>query len=301
MWLTIFLILLIVLSFITLVILVGRKFPQLANLDVDQLPQEKQARTKRQLITRRMEQETQKWQRNWGERLRPFARWWGKAQLRFRVYVGRVERLWYHETAKKQKAGSSLSLSDDSQEQAFAKLIQDGEHEAAQGNFEQAEQIFISAIKSNPHSAAAYRGLADTYFGKGSLAEAKETYQFLLQMNQGDDNVLAKLGEIAEEEGDTEKAIEYYQGAIVLNDSLSPRFYHLAELLLKVKQPITAREAIVSALELEPKNPKYLDLLIETAILCNDRLLAESGYSELRLVNPENQKLEYFKSKIGQM
>jgi predicted Zn-dependent protease len=71
--------------------------------------------------------------------------------------------------------------------------------------------------------------------------------------------------------------------------------------LLRVDQPETAREALLSALQLEPKNPKYLDLLIEVAILCNDSGLAITAYNELRLVNPENQKLDYFKGKISQM
>ncbi len=300
MWLTIFLITIMVLCLVCLVIIVARKFPQLANLDVDHLPQEKQARTKRQLLARRMEQGTAHWQASWQERAKPLTRWWGQAQLRFRIYVGKVERLWYHETAKKQTATTSPTTVEN-KEQSLARLIQDGEHHLAQGRHDQAEQLFIAAIKANPHSAPAYRGLADTYFGKGAMAEAKETYAFLLQLNPNDDNVLVKLAQIAELESDFESAIGYYQSAIILNDSLSPRFYNLAELLLKVRQPQTAREAILSAVQLEPKSPKYLDLLIETAILCNDQSLAESAYNELRLVNPENQKLDYFKGKIGQL
>jgi large subunit ribosomal protein L6 len=49
------------------------------------------------------------------------------------------------------------------------------------------------------------------------------------------------------------------------------------------------------------KNPKYLDLLIEVAILLNDKKMAMDAYNELRLVNPENQKLDSFKSRIGEL
>jgi tetratricopeptide (TPR) repeat protein len=113
--------------------------------------------------------------------------------------------------------------------------------------------------------------------------------------------VLVKLAEIAETQGNLEEAIAYYQQAVVINDLLSPRFYHLAELLLKVNQPDIAREAIESALDLEPKNPKYLDLLIEIAILLSDKKMALDTYNELRLVNPENQKLDSFKSRINEL
>ena len=82
---------------------------------------------------------------------------------------------------------------------------------------------------------------------------------------------------------------------------MSPRFYRLAELLLQVKEPQTAREAILSAVALEPKNPKYLDLLIETAILAGDKNLALESFQELRLVNPDNQKLIQFKERIEKL
>jgi hypothetical protein len=107
--------------------------------------------------------------------------------------------------------------------------------------------------------------------------------------------------QMLEREGNSAEAIACYQQAVVINDNLSPRFYHLAELLLKEKQPETALEAIESALDLEPKNPKYLDLLIEVAILLNDKKMAMDAYNELRLVNPENQKLDSFKSRIGEL
>jgi hypothetical protein len=68
--------------------------------------------------------------------------------------------------------------------------------------------------------------------------------------------------------------------------------------LLKVGQADVAKESILQAVELEPQNPKYLDLLIEIAIICGNKDLALKGYGELRLVNPENQKLSSFKDRI---
>ena len=112
---------------------------------------------------------------------------------------------------------------------------------------------------------------------------------------------MVKLADMAEKKGDLDKAIDFYQQAVVLNDSLSPRFYHLAELLLRVKEPQVAKEAILQAVELEPKNPKYLDLLIEIVILCGDKDLAAEAYNELRLVNPDNQKLADFQDRISRM
>ncbi len=281
--------------------IIARHFPQLSNLDVQGLPEEQAARKKREIIGKRVDEQARNFQTVLGKRLQPLATPWRKIQLRFRVYVGKMERLWHHEEAVKKAANPPEPLNNVDKEQKLGELIQEGVNSLNHEHYEQAEESFIAAIKIDQNSTAAYRGLADTYFAKENFTEAKETYRFLLQMEPDNDSVLAKLGEIAEQQGNTQEAIECYQQAVIINDLLSPRFYHLAELLLKVKEPGAALEAIQSALELEPKNPKYLDLLIEVAILLNDKKLASEVYKELRLVNPENQKLESFKIRIEEL
>ena len=73
----------------------------------------------------------------------------------------------------------------------------------------------------------------------------------------------------------------------------------MVDLLVKIGQPEAAREAALGAIELEPQNPKYLDLLAEVAILCRDKALAERAYNDLRLVNPENNKLADLRERIN--
>ncbi len=299
--LAIFLTVIFVVALLGIGYIIARRFPQLSNLDVQGLPEEQAARKKREIIGKRVDEQTRNFQSVLSKRLQPLATPWRKLQLRFRVYVGKMERLWHHEEAIKKAANPPEQLNDADKEQKLLQLIQEGNNSLNHEHYEQAEESFIAAIKINQNSAAAYRGLADTYFAKENYTEAKETYRFLLQLEPDNDSVLAKLGEIAEQQGNTEEAIECYQQAVVLNDLLSPRFYHLAELLIKVKEPAAALEALRSAIELEPKNPKYLDLLIEVAILLGDKKLASEVYSELRLVNPENQKLDSFKSRIEEL
>lgn len=283
-----------------IVFIVARKFPQLVNLDVTNLPAEKEARKKGEMIAKRIESEGRLIKEAWSKRLEPLRKWWRRLQLNFRIYVGRVEKLWYHEEAVK-KAKESVQPEAKEQIQKFNALIQEAEQSLKEQNYDKAEELYIAAIKIDSKSAVAYRGLGDTYLAKGSLEEARQTYRFLLQLEPDDDSVIVKLAEVAESQGDLEEAITYYQQAVVINDSFSPRFYHLAELLIKIKQPETAKEAIIQAIELEPKNPKYLDLLIELAIICGDKSLALNGYNKLRLANPDNQKLEGFKERISRL
>lgn len=280
---------------ITLVIVV-RKFPQVANVDVDNLPKEKEARKKKEIMDRRIKVERGALMTKFGILFHPVEKMWRQFQLKFRVYVGVVERVKHREDrrAKKQKDEPAPA----EQENKVQTLLNDAQMYVQQGDFDKAEGVYIAAIKIDARSYEAYRGLADTYLAKGSLDEALETYEFLIQIHPKDDFIMAKISEVAEQKGDIEKAIEFLQQAVVLNDALSPRYHHLAELLVKYGQNDAAKEAIVAAVELEPKNPKYLDLLIEIGILCGDKDLAAQGFAELRLVNPKNQKLQVFSDRI---
>ena len=280
--------------------LVIRKFPQLANLDLHNLPEEKIYQKKREIINKRIAKSSSLLKEKFSKLLIPIGKIWGKLQLQFRIYVGKIEKLLHHEQVLKIKQKNKVVNRKES-EQKIGQLILEGEQQLKDGSYEKAEEIFISAIKIDPKSAVAYRGLGDTYLAKNSMEEARQTYKFLIKMEPDDDSVLVKLAEIAESQGGLEEAIEYYQQAVLVNDSFSPRFYHLAELLVKVGQPQVAKESILQAVELEPQNPKYLDLLIEIAIICGNKDLALKGYGELRLVNPQNQKLSGFKDRIYRM
>ena len=281
-------------------VLTIQKFPQLANLDLDTLPLEKELQKKREMISRRVASERQHLLNRFFLHTKPVRKIWGLLQLRFRIYVGKIERLLHHE--QKSKVSEPVTQpSSESTENKLALLIKDGTHNLEEGDFDKAEQMFIAAIKIDPKCAAAYRGLADTYLAGGNLSEAEETYEFLLQLSPNDDAAMVKISEMLEKKGDLEEAINYLQQAVVLNDSLSSRYYHLTELLIKVGQPDVAKESIIQAVELEPKNPKYLDLMTETGILCSDKVLAERGFQELRLVNPENNKLESFQARINDL
>ncbi len=279
-----------------------RKFPQLSILDVDNLPEEKEARKKREIIGKRVEEKGRKIKSAWSARSAPLKRMWGRAQLRFRIYVGKIERLWHHEQSRRRAAApAGEAAAPEEQERKINNFIVEAEQSLKSGRLDDAEALYISVIKMDKKCVPAYRGLGDVYLAQGKLDEARQTFRFLLRLAPDDDGTMMKLGEIAERQGDLEEAIGYYQNAILANDAFSPRYYHLAGLLLKVRQPAVAKEAILQAVELEPKNPKYLDLLIEIAIICGDRGLAEKGYEELRMVNADNQKLESFKDRINKI
>jgi len=296
----IFFISLITVALVVIAVIVVRKFPVVASLDLEHLAEEQEIKKKRAILDNRLSEKSKMAQKEFRERMTPIRKIWGLLQLKFRIYVGKIEKLLHYEDLVKNRQ-KSRELSTSEREKQIGDLLSQGESMFHEGNYDKAEEFFIAAIKYDKKLVPAYRGLADTYMAKAAKEEAMQTYDFLSRLTPNDDALLVKLSELNEEGDKINEAIHYLEKAISINDSLSPRFYHLAELLQKVGQPEVAMEAIAQAVELEPRNPKYLDLLIEIAIICNNRPVAEKGFDELRLVNPENQKLAEFKERIDKI
>jgi tetratricopeptide (TPR) repeat protein len=291
---------LILFSLAVIIVIVIRKFPQLSLLDVENIPEVKQLRHKDQLLKKKAEKEFEKTRETWKKRVRPVLQWLKRVQLSFRKYVGKIER----EVTRRKSA--TVSVREDAtlpaaEQNAVRTLLQKAGQSLEKGENDQAEEEYIAVIKIDEMSREAYKGLAEVYINKRQLVEAEETLKFLLQLGDADDQVYTKLGNLAEKKGEVDKAIEYYQQAVLLNDQISTRFVKLAELLKSINQNQTALEAITQALDLEPNNPKYLDILAELAILVHDKKLAESTWGKLRMVNSENQKLEVLRERIDKI
>ncbi len=290
----------ILISLVIIAYLILPKIPSLANLDVNNLPEELEQKKKKELVIKRLEGKGRELGRRITDNLYFLKNAWFFLQNRFRILVHKIEKLWrYEESVRSKEKDKEMTQAE--KDGKLNSLIKEAENFFAVQNYDKAEEFFIAALRLDPKSPTIYRGLADTYLAKKSYNEAVETYEFLLTLNKNDDNVLMKLGEIKEMQNKLDEAIGYYQQAAVIGDSLSPRFFHLAELLLRINQSEVAKEAIKEACSLEPKNPKYLDLLIETAIICDDKLLAEKSWEELRMVNPENNKLSDFRERIDKL
>jgi len=295
-----FFLLVILLALGVICFVIFKKFPQIVNLDLENLSEEKTTQKKREIIANRMDERGREIKEGWKKRMIPLMRVWGKVQLKFRIYVGKIERLFRHEQTIKDKEEQKV-LTTTEKEKKLDELLRTADDSFKTEAYDKAEELYISVIKMDSKMTTAYRGLAETYLVKGDTEEAMQTFGFLSQLTPNDDNLFMRLGEVYEEQGNLEKAIQCYQQASMINSSISSRFYHLAELLLRVKQAEMSLSAIKQAVDLEPKNPRYLDLLIESAIICDEKGMARAGYENLRLVNPENHKLEEYKERLGKM
>lgn len=287
-------------SLATILAVIIRKFPQLSLLDVENVPLVKEGRKKVEFLKKRVEalaSETRKERRaEW----QPAFAQLKQVQLAFRQYVGKVERM-----VAREKMRVERRMTRGKAGQAPVEDVRSALQEAAfaydQNDWETAEKKFLGCIRMDPKNKEAYVGLGDVYRKQGQGSEAKETYAFVAQLDQNDDAVRVKLAELAEEAGDVPSAIAYYEEAVILNDNLSPRFAKLAELLTGIGEHATALEAVQQAVDLEPQNPKYLDMMVEISILSGRKDAAETAFEALRMANPENQKLAAFRDRIDKL
>jgi tetratricopeptide (TPR) repeat protein len=282
-------------SFGTAGVILVRKFPQLSLLDVESLPEVKEEKKKDEFLKQRVEKEAIQAKKERGVRWQPLWQLLKRIQIRFRRYVGAVER---SVRADMQSFRPVSPEKIEERHEQLRTLLSAATFAFEQGDFDTAEKKFLSAIRLDAKSKEAYRGLGDIYAKQGQMNEAIETYLFVHHIDPDDDHVLVRLAELSEAAGKLNDAVGYYEQALLLNDNISVRFARLGELLLSMDQPEPALEAIEQALDLEPENPKYLDMLVETSIIVGNKDLAEEGYQRLRMVNPENQKLAVLKDRI---
>ena len=127
-----------------------------------------------------------------------------------------------------------------------------------------AEKIFIDIISHNPRSVDAYEKLGNMYLAKGDFDQAHETLQFALRLSPNNASV----------------------------------FVSLAEIELQLEKPKSALVYLQKAVAKRSKNPKYLDLYIDSALKAGSLKDTRHGLQLLKKVNPENQKIADFENKF---
>ncbi len=135
------------------------------------------------------------------------------------------------------------------------------------GEFDKAEKKYIEIISYDAKFVPAYEYLGRLYLRRKDYDLARETFTFLAKLSPKDASVITSLGEVEEALGNNEAAFEFYK----------------------------------KASSLSPKNPKYLDFLIESAIESGNKYEANLALDRLREVNPDNHKIEDFEERISEI
>lgn len=170
---------------------------------------------------------------------------------------------------------------------------------AAKGLFDDAERKYIAAVALDPKSMSAYEGLGELYFEQKNYEAARETYAHIVKLNERSAAAYARLGAIASASGNLEEAEHDYARAAELANDLLTSHIDLGVVHQKMEKYEAALQNFLKAHEVEPKNPRVLDLLLETALVLGKSTLARDTLAALTEANPENQKLEELRERVA--
>ncbi|MBU0706894.1 tetratricopeptide repeat protein [Patescibacteria group bacterium] len=272
----IILLILSVLSLVAIVIIVGRKFPQLAQTNKKTIQQVREDATKYKIIGSRLERKIIKISSYIIKALRPIY-----------VRIINLVKEIYEKVVHLEKQYTKMSNQKkngviDPQAHTQFTLSSEIDGLIEQEEYEQAEKKLIELISNDSREVEPYRRLGELYMTIKDLEQAKETFEYILTL----DMKHKEESEVIDGSDDADVAADYINLGLVYRD-----------LGLVDK----ALETIEKACQLEGNNPRNLDIFLETSIIAGNKISAWEAFDRLKKVNPENKKLEEFSVKIKEL
>lgn len=261
-------IILVVVALIIIATIILKKFPALAILDVENIPGQKEAKFKEEIIKKRIERNLSKWSGF-------FVKLWQIFNsLTSKPLHQAYEKL--KEVKDFYRRNKKLTLAE--RREHVRGLFLMAEESLKNDDLEKAENSLIEIISLEQKNLRAFVDLADVYAAGKKWLEARQTLGYAL-----------KLAKASKD--------DYFLGDITVQKI----YFSLAWVNENIGDNREALDNVSEALEIEPNNPKYLNLAIELAILENKKEFALEMFNRLEEANPENAKLKELQEEINQM
>jgi tetratricopeptide (TPR) repeat protein len=184
---------------------------------------------------------------------------WQLVRDGFRRLAGRLTALERRYEHAKHSSGSK-----EDRLAAAQKLVDEALDLAKKGDAIVAEKKLVEAVTLAPKFAPAYLALGYLYEGKRSFEEAKEAFSFAASLAKTDPTAPFALAFMLEKADRLEEAQEWYQRTLLI----------------------------------EPKSPKFLTALLESALELRDIATAEDTLATLIEVNPQNKKIKTYTAQL---
>lgn len=267
-------------------VIIGRRFSHIAILDVESMPQAKEAAVKNNLLAERLRRKLNHFATKIKPLIKPVFVKLGREFKKLYDKILEMER-------KYQK--QSLQLGDAKSpggEVKIKELLGQAEELVKEKKYAEAEHKYIDIVGLDAKSVEAYKGLSQIYLEQKNYDQAKEALEFALKLNQNDAEACSRLGAVISQKGDLAEAKNYYLRAVNLSSKSAAAYVDLALVCQTAGDKEEAFNYLQQAVEIEPNNPRYLDLLLEISIMLGRKSIAEETLKKLKEVNPENQKLD---------
>lgn len=259
----------IIISLLIILFIVLKKFPALAILDAKEMPGEKEEEAKKRIIKQRIERDL--------ARANGFL---ARIKLALNSFFNLFLDNYYRKLKKiKSEIKKEEKINPLDKKASIEKLLLKVQEDKKQENWQEAEASLIEVVSLDDKNILAFYDLGNVYFEWKKYNESLDTYEHTLKLYKQFKNDPERITEINPQE---------------------IRF-SLAEVNLKLNNLDEALEYISQALDNEPNNPRFLDLIFDISIMKKDKQSAKDYYDKLVAVNPENQKLKELKEQINKI
>jgi len=259
----------IALAVVIILFIIVKKFPALAILDATNVPGEKEAKFKERIIKARVERDLAKWSGFFG-------RLWIFLSKRLSASLQAQ-----HDNLKKIKTryrlNNKMSFAD--RQRRIKELLVEARDLLEKEEEARAEEKLLEIVGLDQKNLGAFFSLGELYERQKKLSEASQTFDYALRLARQRQEAGEEAGEI----------------------SLQEIYFSLAGVEKEAGNLDIALEHIREALELEPNQPRYLDLILDLSIIRKDKDLANESWEKLAAVNPENNKLAELKEIIDSL
>lgn len=238
------------------------KFPKVAIINVGSIAKERETQVINRIMLERLRRHWRAGFAFFTTVLGPMAKTIANRIVRYYSHLLELEKMSRTQPLRKLDVGQEIA----------DKLVL-AEKLITETNYEQAEELCIDVIELDRHNLAVYELLTDMYLQKKEYKKARETTRFLLKLLQKQSgeadkhriaNCFSNLGWVYQLEHRYQYALSNFQKAV----------------------------------ELEPSNPRFLDLLLKISIIVRNKNLARQVFHSLRQADPDNQKLPELKEEI---
>jgi len=232
-----------------IIIIIVRKFPVLASIDIESIKSEREAKQKEKIIASRLERKVESFKKGIFSLIIPIIL---KIKRIFKEKYNKISD-WEKRHSKKKIAPK---LTPEEKEIEIKKLFFTADELIKKEKAEEAEKIFIEIISLDHKNIEAYKKLGNLYFEQKNYDYAIETLQYILKLNPRDIEVLIDLGTLLKQKGENTKALKFFSKAVELEPTKPKSLDFLTDISIIIGNKELAENALQKLREVNPENKK---------------------------------------------
>jgi tetratricopeptide (TPR) repeat protein len=151
------------------------------------------------------------------------------------------------------------------------------------------EDLYLEAIKKNPHDREAYEALGRLYLQNKNYSDAVQTYDYLIKLDPTRDIYYSNLGLSHYSLKEFQKAKDAYEKALSINNKIPTRWINLGLCFEALGEYTRAVKAISTALQYDKLNINYLNLLADAYTKLENFVRAEEVLEQILAMDPTNK------------